>query len=578
MPAPISAQQRPIGLFFGGEYVFKIPGYQRPYAWTRDQASELFEDLKAALEDGGKDKPIEELGPYFLGSMVLIKAEERPEADVVDGQQRLTTLVLLLSAIRETLDGEEVDGITTLIYQKGNAIMGHPDRFRLELRPRDKEFFQTYVQREGGITELVEQEGLLSDSQINLKHNAALFLKLLEDMERGQRVRLAQYLLKRCYLVAVSTPDLDSAFRIFSVLNSRGLNLEATDILKAEIIGAIPEAQRDDYTEKWEGMEEDLGREGYQELISQIRTVYRKAKPKGTLLKEFKEHVGAKYMAKQLVDDVIEPMAESYIMLRKAGYVSTKGAEAVNGMLAWLNKLEFVDWLQPALAFSVRHKNNSVAMGAFFKDLERLAYGLLLMKSSPNERVERFSRLTSAIEAEENLSAKKSPLQLSRPEQERVYNALRGAFYDDFAARARTLVLVRLDALLTSGGATYDYPVISVEHVLPQTVREQSEWMEWIPDEGDRLTRVHQLGNLALLTRKKNSAASNYDFERKKSAYFAGRGGVVPFPLTTQVLKQSKWGTAEIDARQAELLALFEKHWRLEERQDFLQSVLSGDY
>ncbi len=97
-------------------------------------------------------------------------------------------------------------------------------------------------------------------------------------------------------------------------------------------------------------------------------------------------------------------------MLRKASYVSTHGAEAVNEMLGWLNKLEFVDWLQPALAFAVRHKNNSTAMGAYFKDLERLAYGLLLRKSGINERIERFSKLTAAIEAcqdllRENISA-----------------------------------------------------------------------------------------------------------------------------------------------------------------------------
>lgn len=575
MPAPITAQQRPIGQFFGGEYVFRIPGYQRPYAWTTDQASELFEDLKDALENGGRVKAIDELGPYFLGSMVLIKAEERPEADVVDGQQRLTTLVLLLSAIRATLDGGEAEGITTLIYQRGNAILNHPDRFRLELRPRDSEFFQKYVQKEGGIAELVKREGQMSDSQINLKLNAALFMKLLQTMPRQQRVRLAQFLVNCCYLVAVSTPDLDSAFRIFSVLNSRGLNLSATDILKAEIIGAIPEGERDDYTEKWETTEEELRREGFQELLGQIRTVYRKAKPKGTLLKEFKEHVSHKYTAKQLIDEVIHPMAEAYEMLRKASYISTHGAEAVNAMLGWLNKLEFVDWLQPALAFTVRHSNDPVSMGAFFKDLERLAYGLLLRKSGINERVERFSKLTAAVEAGEDLTGKRSPLQLSRVEQQGVYDALSGAFYDDFAARARTLILIRLDALLASGGATYDHPVISVEHVYPQSPKPDSDWVKSIPDAQLRALRIHQLGNLALLTRRKNSAASNWEFDRKKKTYFSGKGGVCPFPLTIQVLSQAKWGVAEIDARQNELVSLFEAYWRLEERQDILEAALS---
>ena len=81
-------------------------------------------------------------------------------------------------------------------------------------------------------------------------------------------------------LVVVATPDLDAAYRIFSVLNSRGLDLAPTDILKSEIIGAIPAAQRDAYTKKWEDAEEDLGREPFTDLFSHIRMVYRRLKPK----------------------------------------------------------------------------------------------------------------------------------------------------------------------------------------------------------------------------------------------------------------------------------------------------------
>jgi uncharacterized protein with ParB-like and HNH nuclease domain len=103
-------------------------------------------------------------------------------------------------------------------------------------------------------------------------------------MSEAERLALAQFVVTRCYLVVVATPDLNSAYRIFSVLNTRGLNLAATDILKAEIIGAIPDRERDRYTRKWESIEEDLGRDAFGELFSHIRMIYRKAKPKGTLL------------------------------------------------------------------------------------------------------------------------------------------------------------------------------------------------------------------------------------------------------------------------------------------------------
>jgi len=126
------------------------------------------------------------------------------------------------------------------------------------------------------------------------------------------RVRLAQFVVTRCFLVAVETPDIDSACRIFSVLNSRGLDLSATDILKAEIIGGTPDQTRENYTKKWEDTEEDLGREPFGDLFSHIRMVYRKAKPQGTLLKEFKDHVTGNMQAGQFIDGILIPMAQVY--------------------------------------------------------------------------------------------------------------------------------------------------------------------------------------------------------------------------------------------------------------------------
>jgi len=109
--------------------------------------------------------------------------------------------------------------------------------------------------------------------------------------------------------------------------------------------------------------------------------------------------------------------------------------------------------------------------------------------------------------------------------------------------------------------------------VLPQTPAEGSEWLDWFPEPAARATLVHTLGNLALLTRKKNSAARNYDFKKKKTAYFA-RGGISPFVLTTQVLRANEWTPAIVAARQSELVAKLEEHWRLQGRKDPLAVLL----
>ncbi len=107
----------------------------------------------------------------------------------------------------------------------------------------------------------------LTDAQKNLRANALLYLQRLQGLSAKDLEDLAQFLINRCYLIAVSTPDLESAYRIFSILNDRGMDLSHTDILKAEIVGAIADENREKYTKKWEDLEDDLGREHFQDLI-----------------------------------------------------------------------------------------------------------------------------------------------------------------------------------------------------------------------------------------------------------------------------------------------------------------------
>ncbi|MCV2438178.1 DUF4357 domain-containing protein [Paucibacter sp. DJ2R-2] len=564
MTHTLTAKEQSLAKIFSDDYVFTIPGYQRPYAWGRDQAQELLDDLLGALASAPSQ--LSDAAPYFLGSIVLIKAETMPEATVVDGQQRLTTLTLLLSAIRATVGDDELQkDITGCIYEKGSLVKGTQARYRLLLRERDRDFFRQYVQHENGLQAVAQLNTVLPDAQARLRANAQLFMEGLAKLPQSELVRLVQFVITRCYLVTVATPDLDSAYRIFGVLNSRGLDLSATDILKAEIIGGIEPSLRDAYTKKWEDEEEDLGRDEFGDLFSHIRMVYRRAKPHGTLLKEFKEHVLPAKQPRSFVDEVLLPMAQAFCELRDADYASTHHAEQVNEHLRWLNRLEFKDWVPPALTFFVRYRQKPEAVLSFFRDLERLGYSMLARRAGVNERIERFSALTGAVEAGSDLSAASSPLQLSPEEQHQTYAALSGPLYETHSPRALALLLLRLDHLLSDGSASYQHEVVSVEHVMPQQPAPNSQWAGWVPDKAVHQLWVHRLGNLALLSRKKNSSASNRDFDWKKSAYFT-KGGIAAFALTTQVLQFTDWTVDVMQQRQNAMLAKLEAHWRLQDR------------
>src|SRR5713226_1457748 len=150
MARTLEAHDKLIKEIFADSYRFWIPDYQRPYAWTTEEAGELFEDLRLAMQDAGNPGATSQ---YFLGSIVLIKNEHEPKAAVVDGQQRLTTLTILLSALREKIP-EAQQGITKFIYNEGEPLLGDHNEYRLRAREEDADFFREFVQEPGGISRL----------------------------------------------------------------------------------------------------------------------------------------------------------------------------------------------------------------------------------------------------------------------------------------------------------------------------------------------------------------------------------------------------------------------------------------
>lgn len=548
---------------FSNDFAFEIPHYQRPYSWTLEQTGELWDDLAGAME-AGNGAPIEEVPPYFLGAVVLIKQDHSPDAKVVDGQQRLATLTILLSALRETLeDKSRADGLTAFLYDEGNPNLGTTNRYRLQVRDRDRRFFTDHVQEPGGLLKLLKTnpKRLESVSQLNLWANGLFLLDRSKKLPEAARQRLAMFLLTRCVLVVVSSPDLDSAYRIFAVLNNRGLDLSHTDILKAEIVGQLPQAISEEYSEKWEEAENALGVEPFKELFAHIRMIYRKQKMRETLLQEFRAHVVPQHKAKDLIDDVVLPYADAYKEITTASFESASQADKINGLLRWLGQIDNFDWTPPAIKFLTDHRNEPQVLLRFLTDLERLAAAMMITRVDITKRIERYGRVLTAMAKGEDLYADTSPLHLTAEERAKATAALDGDIYD--VKNVPRYVLLRLDALLSEGEAHYDLPVISIEHVLPQTPKDSSQWLVDFPDETKRTAVVHRLGNLVLLSRRKNTAASNYDFDEKKTKYFTGKGGVSPFALTTQVLREPVWTSEVIERRQRELLGKLADLWRL---------------
>lgn len=555
----IRGEEKPLAKVFSSDYEFHIPEYQRPYAWTGEHAEELFTDLWTFLQ--GEDADEE----YFLGSIVLVKNVTEPRSDVVDGQQRLTTLTLLLAAISHSL--EDIDSrrdFMDFVREPGSRAKGLDPNPRLSLRKKDRDFFQAYVQEPGGFDKLGALDTRdFKDSRLSIVGNAQYFLQKLAELSQDEILSFGQFIVQRCKLVVVSTDSLKSAYRIFSVLNDRGLDLEPSDILKAQLIGEISENDREVYTERWEDIEEDLGRHGFNDLLGHIRMIFRKQKAKRSILDEFQGHVVQKIDDhKALIDDYLQPYSSSYKQILEEAYVAREGAETINGILVWLNRLDFSDWIPVAMQFMRRFGGDSEALIRHLRMLERLSGTMYVRGIYVTPRIERYGQVLTALDKQEDLLQANSPLGLSAEEIEYTLHSLAGPVYQ-YAQKRRKLILLRLDAFLTSSGASYDHRVTTIEHVLPQNPRSESQWRQLWTDE-QREEWTHRLGNLVLLDREKNPEASNYDFDLKKEKYFKSkRKGIALYASAVDVMNYDRWTPNTVAERQEKMLEAFRKGWDL---------------
>jgi hypothetical protein len=564
MAKTLEAHDKLIREIFEGSYQFEIPDYQRPYAWTTEQAGELFDDLISVMQDARISGATSQ---YFLGSIVLIKNDREPKSSVVDGQQRLSTLTMLFAVLREAMP-HAADDITDFLYKKGKVSLGEKNEYRLTAREEDAEFFRANIQEPGGIVQLVASTDKLADSRLRYRENATLLLAKAKALPPADLVALWQFLANDCSLVVISTPDLEAAYRIFSVLNNRGLELAPIDIIKAEVLGSIRRIGGEDkaraYSKKWSEIESQLGRDAFGDLFGHIRTIYAKQKQRATLVKEFQEHVTEYKAPTKLIDEVIKPYAEVWDFVRDADFEATEHAETINDYLSWLNRVDFKDWVPPALVYFKRFRQQPKLLAEFFQSLERLTFFLLVTKASINERIDTYAALTKEIEQESfkgDLAAL-TTLALTDAQKRKFVAALDGNVYEDLP-KARMALVLRLESLVRAPGVQLQ-DAVSLEHVLPQTPPAGSDWIKWFPDEDERDGWTHRLANLVPLDRNKNSSASNYDFAKKKDAYFRGKGTASPFVLTQEVRSEDTWTPELLIDRQERLVGVLKKHWALE--------------
>jgi len=547
--ATITGEKVPLGKLFADEFFFTIPDYQRPYSWKKENCDQLFDDL----DNADKEKE------YFFGTIILQEVEKIGNGrkyDIIDGQQRITTIQILFSVIRDLVDNAEYKKNTQeLIYQAPNRMKNIPERVRLETK--EKALFKNYIQTENKTKDIASMV-IENDSHLNIKVAVETFHEKLSTYSQTKLEKFAGFLSQNCIVVYVSTESFDDAYRLFVVTNDRGLQLRRIDILKAQNLdpATIKDVEeRKEYSKKWEDMEGDLGSEEFEQLFFYIRTIETKEKASEDLLKEFTSLVFKTNKINRGKDfiEYVEEYKKIYLKLfidqniyknDKTNFV--KFSNLINIMI---DNIKSSEWI-PSLLFYFK-KFNENEFPQFLSMFENKFVGDWVNGLSLGKRNSNTYSILREIEKST------TPSQLFKSDvfdfnAERFKsNIIASDFYTEPYSK---YILAKLDYMIGENSTQRKIIASSIEHVLPQNPKANSDWNKtFTVEEKEKWT--NHISNLVLLSKRKNSSASNLDFKDKKDKYLCER--ITDLPSSMKVLKYDEWNPIILKEREFEILKLF---------------------
>lgn len=541
------------------EQWYRVPEYQRPYVWTKDEVVDLLDDISFAAANTPDNE-------YFLGSFVYQhkKAggdQQFIENDLLDGQQRITTIFLLFAVIRDIeTQKRRKENCQKYIYQEEDKDTNTPERIRLlyKIRPEVEKFIDEYVKPENSVVDKWDDiKRLAIDSKdVSVRNMCNSLVTIRGYFEENRNIdTFFPYLLQYVLMIYVYSEQLEDAFRLFTILNDRGIKLRNSDILKAQNLQHVPDADRIKYGIKWEEWETEL-EEDFDRFLSFIRTIVVKEKARLGLLQEFEEKIYSP-REKDKSTGLLKPALlkrgkETFDLLDKYykhydqlfennNYNFTNGFEFNNMLVCMKSTLPSTEWIPPLLSYY--NKFNATKIYDFLLLLDRKFTGDWVSQLTPTERIESMNAILRGIESQ------KTPEELFNTNlfafaQDDFLKNLEGKVYGRQFAKN---ILLKLDYLHNDNKAVKwgGFSQITVEHILPQTPAQNSQWLIDF-DATERAELTNKLGNLILLGRAKNASQGRLDYKLKHQKYFANNINIFPNSLRVFNKYSAQWTKIEL--------------------------------
>lgn len=542
----ISVEARSVGELFTGEQGFRLPWFQRAYAWRTQQVARLIGDLVEALER--KDD-----AEFLLGTLLLAEAAERDRLAIVDGHQRIMTLTIIAAVLRDLAAPGTVRSRLDALVGRGHG------GYRFEPQSYIAEFLERYVQRDGGTAlEVDESEASFSDSERCVVEVREYILSRLQAGNSAGILRadIALLLLDRCRVIVQIYDSEDYAWRMLDVEETTRLTFSPGAQAKATILGVMPAKERDFASRTWEQCEERIGTAGVGEVLGYIRVLKARKRSERPVELDICKLFDVNRGGGAFLDQWLVPNVDRYERLRGNGRAAAWNGGGIAPAIEALNWIEPAVWMPAAMHWLDKHGPEGEGGVEFFRRLERLTWLMRIAGVDPSHQTRRIISVLDQLD-DGSRAAADIPALAIEPSLRR--DALENLRSQNFCLKHHAhLVLRRLSVLMGRDTGPVDREHVTIEHMLPRNPDKNRRWWRAFAATSDVKAHVNRIGNLTFLSHDDNQAAATKDWPEKRK--ILARSG---FVLSENAAEFAEWDRAAIVARGEALIALLMRDWGL---------------
>lgn len=583
------------------EYFFIVPEYQREYVWKVDDEVEQFlVDIENEFEPGTKTQ-----SSYFIGSIIIVKNDKKH--DVIDGQQRLTTIVLTMCALRDVMKDLTLDD-TQDNYLK--AISEWLSSFDVEAGKVQLRLELQYEESKDFLTALIQKREFSGDTSASIRKMQGAYDRIKTELDIHLKksvdalTEFAAYFLTKIDLVVIESENLSGALKIFETINQRGASLNAMDLIKNLLFSKASPDEFAKIKDKWKSLSIHL--QGAREDDKPLRFLryFLMARYHDGILREDDIYkwvispagkAALNYESKPYEFAVeLEKMARRYADLVKATELQRDGGDYPEvTRIGFINKYRSRQHLILLLALDTNAPAS--ALNYLARQLESFFFfcNTLGIQAKDNERLfTQWAKKLRTLKDETAIAAAVQDTLLSdlvtklAEFKERFLNIRHSAYEPGYRLR---FVLGRMENTLMSQAGLGNVSLekaneMQVEHILPQTPCNGVIPSAYAATHDEYQNQVFRLGNVTLLESQINQAVNNYNdlngdwFGQKQCEYVKsnlltpkllddefgiGNNTATNRLRTEMAFRFQEWNKSAIEKRQSIMLDLAMETWKV---------------